>query len=49
MNFSRQNAQNAQESGVDPREIGEIRENGVAFVRVFRVVRGVRASFLSCQ
>jgi hypothetical protein len=36
----------AQKSGVDHREIREIRENRVAFVRVFRVVRGENASLL---
>ena len=39
--------QEAQTSGVDHREIREIRESGFAFVRVFRVVRGGNASFLS--
>jgi hypothetical protein len=42
MNYGRQEAQNA---GVDHREIGEIRERRVAFVRVFRVVRGENAVF----
>jgi hypothetical protein len=37
----------AQQSGVDHREICQIRENGAVFVRVFRVVRGEKASFLS--
>jgi hypothetical protein len=32
---------------VNYREIREIHENGFAFVRVFRVVRGEKASFLS--
>jgi hypothetical protein len=34
-------------SGVAHREMSEIRENRVASVRVFRVVRGENASFLS--
>jgi hypothetical protein len=44
MNCSRQKAQNA---GLDHREPREIREKRAAFVRVFRVVRGENAVFLS--
>jgi hypothetical protein len=38
MNSSRQKTQERKKSGVDHRETREIRENRVAFVRVFRVV-----------
>ena len=49
MNFGRQNAQRAQRSGVDHGEIRQIGGNGVAFDRVFRVVRGEDASPLGCN